>query len=391
MKTATITWESYNNYGTLLQAYALQHAIEQLGHENLIISDREILKEWNAKKAQEQPKFTNAGDGQGGITERLKRLLSNPGRLPRICMMRINRKRYESPYYNSQAACEKFRQNKLRVLYGQTKDKLPALNDQFDMFICGSDQIWSVQEGMFNPYYYLDFVTKKKISYAPSLGTDKISQKASNMIRKLLADYAAISVRESISAKQLSGLADKKVQWVVDPTLLHDRMFWEQLTFGIARRKKKYVLCYFLENREWYFNYAKTIAKKLHLEIILLPNRWDFLSSEYIVNAGVGPKEFVSLIRHSDYVLTDSYHGSIFSMIFERDFQYLLRFSIDDPNSQNIRIQSLFDYLNLNDRIVFNEMENKPALRIKDYSLITSKIDIQRKKSQKYLRDCFNQ
>ena len=304
--------------------------------------------------------------------------------------MRINRKRYESPYYNSQVACEKFRKNELRVLYGQTKDKLPALNDQFDMFICGSDQIWSVRESIFNPYYYLDFVTKKKISYAPSLGTDKISEKAFEMIRKLLVDYAAISVRESVSAKQLSDLIGKEVQWVVDPTLLRDRVFWEQLTCGIPRRKKKYLLCYFLENKEWYFNYAKTIAKKLHLEIVLLPNRWDYLSSEYVVKTGVGPKEFVSLIRHSDYVLTDSYHGSIFSMIFERDFQYLLRFNMDDPNSQNIRIQSLFDYLNLNDRIVFNEMENKPALRIKDYSIITSKIDIQRKKSQKYLWDCFN-
>ena len=389
MRTATITWISYNNYGTLLQAYALQKKVEQLGHENLIISDREILNEWKKKTVKTQSEYSDAGDRKDGTFERLKRLFLNPSRLSRMILMRVNYEKYEFPYVSSQMACEKFRRNELNILYNKTLDILPALNNEFDLFIAGSDQVWSVFESIFNSYYFLDFVTKKKVSYAPSLGTNILSQKNCKQLKELLSDYINISVREKTSADQLSKLLHRKVEWVADPTFLHDRMFWERFIKEIAQREKKYLLCYFLENKKWYFSYAKQIAKKLHLEIVLLPNKWDYVSSEHVVQTGVGPKEFVSLIRHADYVLTDSYHGSIFSLIFQRDFQYLLRFNNDDPASQNIRIQSLFDFLDLNDRIISADLKNLPAIRIENYRMVTSKIEEMRVKSEKYLQNCF--
>lgn len=387
MKTATITWISYNNYGTLLQAYALQKAIEQLGHENVIISDREILKEWKAQNPSKSSKEVHANPKTGGMLDRLERLVMNPGRLSRIILMRTDREKYELPYNGSQSACEEFRNKELRILYGRTTDLLSSLNDQFDAFICGSDQIWSIHEGMFNPYYYLDFVTKKKISYAPSLGADKIPEEISQTIQKLLADYGAISVRESASAKQISSLTGRNVEWVADPTLLHDRQFWSEFTAGIPARKKKYLLCYFLENREWYFKYARKLAKKLNLKIVLIPNKWDFISSEYVTENGIGPKEFVSLIQHADFVLTDSYHGSIFSILFQRDFFYLLRFHDSDPNSQNIRINSLFDYLRLNNRIISKCNLQEGFLSIDNYDMVNKKLDDLRVRSRYYLKE----
>ena len=387
MKTATITWVSYNNYGTLLQAYALQKKVEQLGQENLIISDREILDEWKTKTVSRHPEY-NSADKKVRRFERLRRFLSNPARLPRMILMRTNRDKYELPYFGSQAACEEFRKSELHIAYGITSDMLSKLNDEFDLFIAGSDQVWSVFESMFNSYYFLDFAYKKKVSYAPSLGTKMISEKICKQLRGLLSDYSSISVREKTSAEQLSKLLHRKVEWVVDPTLLHDKVFWEKFVKDIPPRKKRYLLCYFLENKEWYFSYAKKISKKLHLEIVLLPNKWDYISSEYILQTGAGPKEFVSLIQHADYVLTDSYHGSIFSLIFQRDFQYLLRFNNDDPASQNIRIQSLFDFLDLNDRIVSVDLKNLPVMRIENYGVITSKIEEMRVSSQRYLENC---
>ena len=197
MKTATVTWASYNNYGTLLQAYALQKSIEQLGYENMIISDREILNERKAKTPKSSAEKQLIQAQQDGISARLQRLLTNPGRLSRMLLMRTNREKYELPYNGSQSACDEFRRSELRILYGQISDSLTALNDQFDAFICGSDQVWSVHDGVFNPYYYLDFVTKKKISYASSLGTDRIPPETAQIIKNLLVDFSAVSVRES--------------------------------------------------------------------------------------------------------------------------------------------------------------------------------------------------
>lgn len=392
MKTATVTWVTYNNYGTLLQAYALQQQLKKEGIKNVILSDRDVLRLYKAENLNQVKK-----SGEGAVIElqnrqfRLLNLLANPKRISRVILARINRKEYERPYIESQEKCELFKKENLAIFNEVDAKNLIKLNEHFDVFIAGSDQVWAVFETMFNPYYYLDFVKKKKIAYAPSLGTDIFPKRVAEKIKKLLSDFSAISVREKETANQMSELIGRKVEWVVDPTLLHDNKFWSEFTAEVPVRKKKYLLCYFLENKDWYFEYAKDISRQLHIEIVLMPNKWDYISNGYVIKNGVGPKEFVSLIQHAEYVLTDSYHGSIFSLIFERNFQYLLRFSMSDPNSQNIRIQSLFDYLNLNDRIISDKNIDKAATKIENYNLINKKIENFRIRSQNYLRECLQQ
>lgn len=391
MKTATVTWITYNNYGTLLQAYALQRQLMEWGIENEILYDEDILKAHKSKYVQivaDAEKNENVSNNRS-LWTRFIGLLSHPRRILNVLMARINREKYERPCIDSQELCDLFKRTNLKIFYDVNIDKLNVLNSQYDIFIAGSDQIWSVFERNFNSFYYLDFVKKKKIAYAPSLGTNIITEQSKEKIKSLLVDFSFISVREKESANQLTKLLNRKVEWVADPTLLHDSQFWSQFAIEIPIRKKKYLLCYFLENREWYFEYAKKIAKKLNLDIVLLPNRWEYISYENIIKKGVGPKEFVSLIQHADYVLTDSYHGSIFSLIFNRDFQYLLRFSHTDPNSQNIRIHSLFDYLGINDRIVLGIEGELPSMGMINYSTINKKIEELRSLSKDYLIKCF--
>lgn len=388
MKTATVTWITYNNYGTLLQAYALQKKIEQLGHENVILSDQEILKAYRANKpktVQCKSDVQNESKSPNALS-RLAGIAAHPGKIRRSVLARTDQEKYERPYEDSQRMCDSFKQTELKILEAVTTENLPELNQKFDAFIAGSDQVWSVFDSIFNPYYYLDFATKKKIAYAPSLGTDKISEKTGETVKQLLSDYVAVSVRESVSAQQLSDLTGRKIAWVADPTLLHDQLFWEAFTAEIPALEKKYLLCYFLENKDWYFEYARRLAKQLHLSIVLIPNKWDYLSSEYVTESGVGPKEFVSLIQQAEYVLTDSYHGTIFSLIFKRRFQYLLRFALDDPHSQNIRVQSLFNYLELNSRIVKDCSDTFPEIEM-EYNAIIKKIKVFRSKSVRYLED----
>lgn len=383
MKTATVTWVTYNNYGTLLQAYALQQQLEKMGINNTILSDCKVLQVFKHEYIKkEEDHITDIVSENGRC--RLYNLLMNPKRISRVILARANRKEYERPYMESQEKCDFFKQTELKIYDEVNPNDLEDLNKLFDVFIAGSDQVWAVFEKMFNPYYYLEFAHKKKISYAPSLGTTIISKQRAERIKNLLSDFSAISVREKASAGQLSKFLKRDVEWVADPTLLQDRFFWSEFAAEIPVRKRKYIFCYFLENKAWYFEYAKGVARKLNFEIVLMPNRWEYLSSQYVVKTGVGPKEFVSLIQHADYVLTDSYHGSIFSLIFERSFQYLLRFDTDDPNSQNIRVQSLFDYLDLNQRIVTEERVGDLKEGI-DYEKINKKIDCFRQKSIDYL------
>lgn len=396
MRAAIITWIYYNNYGTLLQAYALQQELNKFGVENEILFDGNILAETKQPESKSfshkvepttlAPHSWRRSDYCSSSTiQRLIHLIFHPRRIPHAVQVRICKKKHKPLYAESQRYCEEFKCHYLNIFFDVHSNNINLLNEMFDIFIAGSDQIWSVFERDFNPYYFLNFVRKAKISYAPSIGTTLLPEDKAAKIKTLLSDFSAISAREQETAWQLSELLQQNVEWVADPTLLHDRQFWSSFTAGVSTLKRPYLLCYFLENKDWYFSYARRLAKQLHLSIVLLPNRCDFLSSKYLVRTGVGPKEFVSLIQHAKFVLTDSYHGSIFSLIFKRDFLYLLRFSDSDKKSQNIRIYSLFSYLNLNDRIVYHDNSDFKNIHIKNYEDINKKILALKTLSTNYL------
>lgn len=389
MKVAIVTWTMYSNYGTYLQSYALQKYIEELGYENYIISDRLVLdrlKKATLPDAQNEieSKVSHINDS---LSTRLNNLLRNPKRLKRMLLARIDQERYQKPYIDSRIEFDRFRKRDLKILELDSYTEIEALNEQFDVFVCGSDQIWSVFESRFNPYYFLDFVKGRKIAYGPSLGTDRIPEVIKEKLKKLLEDFSEISVREEISAKQLSSLTGKEIKCVVDPTLLWERDFWEKFSDDEHTIKRKYLLCYFLENKIWYFTYAKKLAKRLGLKIVLFPSLYEFINSEYVIEEAVSPKKFVSWIRNASYVVTDSYHGCIFSMIFEKNYCYLQRFSSKDPFSQNIRIQSLFSRLNIMDRIIDDEKSNiSAAMEVIDYAMVNIKIKQYRNESEQYLQ-----
>ena len=382
MKTLTITWSSYNNYGTLLQAYALQQKLEQLGCENEILYDAEVLRRQFAGKDRRKA----AENGSDSLGQKLARLLRCPGRLGRKALSRTNAAAYQRPFTASREASEAFRREALKIRYDVPVEEFSGLDRDYDAFVCGSDQVWSVFDEVFNPFYYLDFTAKPKIAYAPSMGTDRIPPQRAEQIRALVQDFTAISVREESSARRLEEITGRAVSWVLDPTLLHERSFWEQFTDGAEAPSGKYLLCYFLRNQPWYFDYAMTLARKMKLKLVLIPSDWEYLQYPFITGFGVGPREFVNLFRNAAFVLTDSYHGSIFSTIFDRDFLYLQRFRDDDPESQNIRIHSLFGALGLGDRIV--TQDRKPA-RITpiDFGAVHATLANLRRSSITFLRE----
>ena len=149
--------------------------------------------------------------------------------------------------------------------------------------------------------------------------------------------------------------------------------------------KYKYLLCYFLDNNEWYFEYAKSLAKYLNLKILIIPNKQEYVYLKDFKNIPVGPKEFVNLVKNASFVLTDSYHGSIFSLIFKKCFLCLKRFDDDAPNCQNIRINSLFEYLDITKNIKSKKIFDIHDINSLNYNIIDERIKYLRDKSREYL------
>ena len=401
MKTATITWITYNNYGTELQAYALQQFLENLDVENDIISDEYIIHESSMLKMKNTGEVKALDQEKAVIKEkkwmkckrRIKKYFFHPiffgKQLYRIFLSLWDTYKNiwkSKKFEESQRLFEEFKKNELKIVYGLKRKEMPFLNQKYNAFLCGSDQIWSVFEKNFDGYFYLDFAKGKKISYAASIGTEKIDQEHADQISTWLSDYSAISVREKRTSIQLSEILNREIEWVADPTLLHDRKFWSGFCHDVAYPKGKYLLCYFLSNQSWYFDYAKALAKDLKLRVLLIPSRPEYIEKKTCYKHAVGPKEFVSLIEHAQFVLTDSYHGSIFSLQFEKKFLYLKRFSDDDPENQNIRIFSLFQELGLMGHMVEKKMFSEEDIKQMDYCEINNIITSFRKKSAEFLR-----
>lgn len=391
MKTATITWITHNNYGTMLQAYGLQQCLHQMGVSNDIISDRKIIHEPAPIVAQElsAAQASVAADNKR-MVGRIKKYMLHPGEFVQALRGYCTDKQYArdvQTFAEYQRPFDVFKHDRLDIICGLRREDMASLNENYDAFVCGSDQIWSVLEQNFDGYFYLDFARKKKIAYAPSIGTDRIDQVHREQITEWLQDYCAISVREKQSAAQLSEFTQRDVAWVADPTLLHDSAFWAEFSAAAHYPSGGYLLCYFLTDKPWYYEYARAMAKHLRVTLLLIPSNPTQLHRKERCRQPVGPEEFVSLIRHAQYVLTDSYHGSIFSMLFQRDFTYLKRFTDTDPACQNIRIYSLFENTGLTYRIVENKKFEAADVRPIDYTKVDSILQDFRSHSREFLQN----
>ncbi len=232
MKIGIVTWFHYKNYGTVLQAYALQSFLKSQGYKCELINYIPL----NNKTLIQKIKLGNFK----------KRILN-----------KIESYRFK---FLSEVEKEelKKRNNKFEKFLNKnidftskiySYDDLLKLNDMFDCFICGSDQIWNPNN--LNGFYFLDFVNdkRKKISYAPSFGVKYIQPSKEIKIQQWINKFDKISVREEDGANILNNLTQKDVQVVVDPTLLLSSKIWKEISInpGIT---DDYILCYFLGDKK---------------------------------------------------------------------------------------------------------------------------------------------
>ncbi len=353
MKIAVLTWYSDTmNYGSILQAYAMQSYFRILGYEPEFIRYKSVSRD-----AEYPPQIVLLVEK---VRNRIKRL---------------NSTKDDALIVNTKRVCSQFVEENIHSTSKAVgREELEKLADKYDVFVCGSDQIWSLNKKC-NPAYFLDWVDdhKIKIAYAPSIPLNKVDKKKSAFLRKVIHGFDAISVREKECAQKLSEILDQKVENVLDPTLLIDESIWEKMSETISH--KPYILCYFLGNRRYYDAYVKEIKAKTGYGVLLIPTETNSSIPCDEVLSGIGPKEFVSYIKSAELVLTDSYHASIFSLIFKRRFFIFERFPSDSLVSQNNRIYDLVDKFNLKSVLV---TENEKPDLVNEINLQNIEQDLSR-------------
>ena len=273
--------------------------------------------------------------------------------------------------------------------------------DDFDVYITGSDEVWRLNDDTkLNAAYWLTFVhsnEKRKISYAASLSMSAIPALRKDEVKKALSDYTAISVRQNSDKRCIEELTDKSVEWVLDPTLLITSEIWNEVAASNKYSKQKYLFTYILGKSKWQRKCAERFAKDNNLKIINIPylhNEYrscDNKFGDYIISK-VSPELWISLIRDAEYIFTDSFHGTVFSLLFHKKFYTFLRDSNDNIGSRNSRIYSLFEMFGIEDRLISTDISTKEILNKADidYTNVEKILEKERKHSYDFLLNAIN-
>ncbi|MDR1747437.1 MAG: polysaccharide pyruvyl transferase family protein, partial [Spirochaetaceae bacterium] len=324
-KVAITTWWHYHNYGSSLQVVALYNVIKYFGF------DVDVINYIPSIKKRSLPKLIKS------IT--LKRIIA-----------RFKEKRIIDIVRDEKF--DSFIENQLTFTANCTTEcDFENLNEQYDIFICGSDQIWTPI--VFDPRYFLDFIKddNKKIAYAPSIGVSVIENKhTKECMKNLISSFPHLSTREKQGAEIIHKLCSKNALVVLDPTLLFDYEQWHKIIPSTVICEK-YILCYFLGTNKNSWKHVAAISKKLNLPIKILPIFVkDARNGEIVYGAGI--VEFFNLIDNAKFVCTDSFHGMAFSIICGKPFYVFERFHGKDKQSQNSRVYNLLDITCLNNRLI---------------------------------------
>ena len=239
-------------------------------------------------------------------------------------------------------------------------DSINKCVDQYQLFICGGDQIWNdYKENKNIKVYTLQFVPscEKKIAYAPSMAILDTSSDYKQIMRKGLNALDAISVREKKSISILESLTNKKLDIVVDPVLLMKDNEWKDVV-KITNEKDRYLLCYLLGDSIEHRRAVKEFAKKMNLQILTFPHiflnvvrKCDLFFGD-IHDYSSGPREFLGLINNAEFVITDSFHACVFSMIFKTPFVVFERNKPGEKGNMNSRIYDFLEEYHLENQLV---------------------------------------
>ena len=366
------------NYGSMLQSFATQKTVESLGYDcEFIVYKKKKTIGFILKQI---PRLLN----KSLIYEKMlsvrknKMLRKNQEILNKDLRRQKEFERFQEQYYKSFSP----------VYYGYKELCKAAV--RYSSIIVGSDQLWS-PAGLATNFYNLMFVPDEvnKISYATSFGVSEIPWYQRKRTGKYLSRIQHLSVRELRGSEIVYELTGRNAEVVADPTLLLTRDEWKRVIPEKRLIEEEYIFCYFLGENQQHRIIAEKLKEESGLPIVTMPFLDTFVECD--VKFGdfqlfdVGPDDFVNAIRGAKYVLTDSFHGSVFSIINHKTFITLNRY-LDGEGSRNSRIDSLCEMLGLSKRryksdvAILEQMEQ--AI---NYDFVDEKLFDLRNKSMQFL------
>lgn len=363
-KIAILTFHNAHNYGAMLQAYALQKKCEEYGK-------CEILDYENKKISNQYKIIRIVGKNPINIIKRAVLDIKNYKKR-KLRAEKFNN--FMNGYMN--LSLKRFKKEK----------NLKKENIKYDILITGSDQVWNPKiVGELSDVYTLNFSKDnvKKISYAASVGSvDYIDEYKEKFIKTLdRLDY--ISVREDDACKSLNNLTDKKVERVIDPTLLLSKEEWNNNLNNIEKLNNKYIVAYVVEPDDEYIRIVNDLSDKTGLPVVHFgiknPGYKNVLKSAYTE----GPLEFVNYIKNAEYVVATSFHATVFSIIFNK------KFFVVPHRKTGARVTNLLDLLNIENRAFydFEEFKNIDYTFDTDWNEVNKKLEEEREKSINWLKN----
>ena len=316
-KAGIITFLHNDNFGSSLQAYALQRAVRDMGYECVHL------------------------DYRPDRTEKIRNLLKS-GNDPKLILEGIRKREVKADQSGARRKSEAIpafyqRRMKLTAPCRNQKELRKASRD-CDLLLCGSDQIWNPV--WLNPAYFLTFADRNvpKAAYAPSLGVSRLPKAGKiRKIRRWTKDFRAISVREEEGAQLLKQMTGREVPVLPDPVCLLSVEEWNEIA-GKAPEGEPYLLCYFIGSNPVYWERVLTLQKETGLRVIVLPVTAESYRSGYELLDGAGPEDFLAAVRDAACFCTDSFHGFVFGSIFGTRMEVIRRYREDDPESKNSRV-----------------------------------------------------
>lgn len=350
MKVGILTFPNSQSYGASLQMIALYKTIVELGFSAEIINYKNSFM----KNRKHVPSKEN----------KLIKLVRRIKNFPKANKFR----KFEHSF-------QLFPHREIDNL-----NDLKQIAERYDYVIVGSDQVWNPKVTGCDYSYFLDFITekRKKIAYAPSFGVIDLEKNNAEKIARLLNEFAFISVRESAGCDIVKSLIGKTCPVVLDPTMLRAKEEWKSLEKEIANIPNQYILNFTLNNVEYVKNFTENLSLETGLPIVNICGK---LSEEKckVINAGLcGPREWLYLMDHSRYVITDSFHGTVFSIIFEKQNFISL------ASSTNSRLKTLLNTFVLMNRAIKENSSYGDYAKI-DYTKVNAILKQKRELSKSFL------
>lgn len=350
LQVCGITYDHTVNYGSCFQAYALQHAIEKIKMKDGAECRYQLIpiktfKEWPNNKS-------------------LRRVVLFP-------LMKLHHRQFSG-----------FEDTYMHFASVNSLSELPQLNRYIDAFVCGSDVIWNPDMNYHIKAFFLDFADGYKFSYAASFGKDHIDSAIMNSIAPLLNDFRGISVREKSGVEILKHYVSKPVRTVVDPVFLLQREEWEQ-QFPDIMDKHGYIFVYITHFNNSIRFFLKELKEKTGLRVI-----YAAAGPKQAIRQGMlqvhTPEKWLHLLKNADYVVTNSFHATAFSIVFHKKFFTVV--SGDKTKGINVRMNDLLDIVGLGDRM-FSDAPKELDLAEIDYTAVDTVVSNMRDESLSFLSE----